>query len=95
MAKIYSDVFTKTELDEMSAFFSTPLGETMAAKNPDVQEKLGAVIQGRMMEVMPRVQQMGREFSKQKAKRGAAQAAGSAAAPDAQPTPTPAPMPKP
>lgn len=73
MAKIYSEVFTKKELDDMAAFFSTPLGEVMAAKQPDVQEKLGAVIQGRMMEVMPRVQQMGREFgAQQKAKRDAA-----------------------
>jgi uncharacterized protein len=70
MAKIYSEVFTKQELDGISAFFSTPLGEVMAAKQPDVQEKLGAVIQGRMMEVMPRVQQMGRDFAaQQKAKK--------------------------
>lgn len=44
----------------------------MAAKQPDVQEKLGAAVQARMMEVMPRVQQMGRDFSaQQKAKKEA------------------------
>jgi hypothetical protein len=70
MARIYSEVFTKQELDDMAAFFSTPLGEVMAAKQPDVQEKLQTVVQGRMMEVMPRVQQMGRDFAaQQKAKR--------------------------
>jgi hypothetical protein len=65
MARIYSEVFTKQELDGMAAFFSTPLGEMMSAKQPDVQEKLQAAVQGRMMEVMPRVQQMGREFAAQ------------------------------
>lgn len=80
MAKIYSEVFTKTELDEMAAFYSTPLGETIAKKQPEVQERLGAIVQTRMMEVMPRVQQMGREFAaQQKAKREAAAAGGAAA----------------
>jgi uncharacterized protein len=70
MAKIYTEVFTKQELDDMSAFFSTPLGQIMSAKQPDVQEKIGAVVQARMMEVMPRVQQMGRDFAaQQKAKK--------------------------
>ena len=73
MAKIYSEVFTKSELDGMAAFYSTPLGEAISTKQPDVQEKLGAVIQKRMMDIMPRVQQMGREFAaQQKAKREAA-----------------------
>jgi uncharacterized protein len=65
MAKIYSEVFTKAELDGMAVFYGTPLGEAIATKQPDVQEKLGAVIQKRMMEVMPRVQQMGRDFAAQ------------------------------
>ena len=87
-AKIYTEVFTKQELDAMAAFFSTPLGEVMSAKNPDVQEKLGAVIQARMMEVMPRVQQMGRDFSaQQKAKK---EAAGGGATPPAAPKTSPA-----
>jgi hypothetical protein len=37
-----------------------------------VQEKLGAVVQARLAEVMPRVQKMGAEFAaQQKAKREA------------------------
>lgn len=88
MAKIYSEVFTKKELDEMAAFYSTPLGETIAKKQPDVQEKIGAVVQGRMMEVMPRVQKMGRDFAaQQKAKRDAA--AGGGAAPGGSTVPQP------
>lgn len=81
-AKIYAEVFTEQDLEDMGAFFSTPLGEMMAVEQPAVQERLGAVVQGRMMEVMPRVQQMGREFAaQQKAKREAAGGAAPAVAP--------------
>lgn len=73
VSKIYSEVFTKQELDQIGAFFTTPLGEMLSAKQPAVQEKLGAVVAGRMAEVMPRVQKMGAEFAAaQKAKREAA-----------------------
>lgn len=72
-AKIYSEVFSKQELDQISAFYTTPLGELLAAKQPEVQDRLSAVIQGRMAEVMPKVQQMGREFAAaQKAKQAGA-----------------------
>jgi uncharacterized protein len=88
MAKIYSEVFTKSELDGMAAFYSTPLGEAISTKQPDVQEKLGAVIQKRMVDIMPRVQQMGREFAaQQKAKKDAA--GGVAPAPAAPAAPKP------
>jgi hypothetical protein len=86
MAKIYSEVFTKQEMEGLAAFFSTPLGEVMAAKNPEVQEKLGAIVQARMMEVMPRVQQMGRDFAaQQKAKKEAAGGAAPAVTPKSTP----------
>ena len=75
--KIYSEVFSKEELNQISSFYSTPLGEMLAAKQPEVQDRLGAVIQARMGEVMPRVQQMSREFAMaQKAKREAGGATG-------------------
>ncbi len=70
VTKIYSEVFSKQELDQIGAFYSTPLGEMLSAKQPAAQEKLVAIIQGRMAEAMPRVQKMGVEFAAaQKAKR--------------------------
>jgi hypothetical protein len=73
VAKIYSEVFTKQELDQLGAFYTTPLGEMLTAKQPAVQEKLGTVMQGRMAEIMPRIQKIGAEFAaQQKAKREAA-----------------------
>jgi hypothetical protein len=86
VSKIYSEVFSKQELEQMSAFYSTPLGEMVSAKQPEVQDKLGAIIQGRMAEVMPRVQKMSAEFAMaQKAKREAAGAAPSPSAPAPKP----------
>jgi hypothetical protein len=76
VTKIYSEVFTKQELEQLGAFYSTPLGEMLSAKQPEVQEKLGTIVQGRMAEVMPRVQKMGMEFqAEQKAKKLGATAA--------------------
>jgi hypothetical protein len=73
IAKIYSEVFSKQELEQLSAFYSTPIGEMLSTKQQDVQEKFGAVMQTRMMEFMPKVQKMGQEFAlQQKAKREAA-----------------------
>lgn len=80
VSRIYSEVFTKDDLSQISAFYDTPLGQTMLSKQPEVQEKLGTIIQGRMMDVMPKVQQMSRDFAvQQKAKRDAAKAAGGGA----------------
>lgn len=70
VTRAYSEVFTKQELDQLGAFFSTPLGEMLATKQPAVQEKLGTVIQGRMAEIMPRVQKMGAEFAAQQKAKG-------------------------
>lgn len=89
VTKIYSEIFTKEELDGLGAFYSTPLGETMAKKAPDVQDKLGAIIQARMMETMPRVQAMARDFvAEQRAKAGAN--GGAPATPATAPAPVPA-----
>lgn len=91
VSKIYSEVFSKQELDQISAFYTTPLGEMLNAKQPEVQEKLGTIIQGRMMEVMPRVQKMGQEFAQQQKAKKAAATGGTVPAP----APAPAPAPKP
>ena len=81
--RIYSEVFTKQELDELGAFYSTPLGQMLTTKQMDVQEKLGLVMQGKMQEMMPRVQKLGQDFAaQQRAKREAA-AGGTATTPPA------------
>lgn len=89
VAKVYSEVFSKEELDNLSSFYSSPIGQAFADKQPVLAEKMQQVMIPRMMAVMPKVQQMTQEFAaQQKAKQAAA-----AAAPVK--TDAPAPMPAP
>jgi hypothetical protein len=80
VSKIYSEVFTKQELDQLGNFFSTPLGEMLSTRQPAIQEKLGGVMQSRMAEIMPRMQKLGAEFAAQQKEKKAA-AGGAAPAP--------------
>lgn len=57
VAKIYSDVFTKEEMSSMAAFYSTPAGQAMNDKTPEVQERMMAVMLPLMMEKQQTAQQ--------------------------------------
>jgi len=73
MTRIYSEVFTKEELQGLAAFYSTPLGQSLNDKTPEVQEKMSAAMMPRMMAVMPKVQQIMKDFAvEQRAKSGKA-----------------------
>jgi hypothetical protein len=85
VAGIYSSIFSKEELASLGAFYSTPAGQSMVAKQPAVQEKMMEVMMPKMAEIGPKMQQVMKEFAaEQQAKRGAAPA-----------TPAPAPTPAP
>lgn len=81
VSRIYSEVFTKQELDQLGSFFSTPLGEMLSTRQPAIQEKLGVVMQSKMAEVMPRVQKLGAEFAAEQKAKGVAVGGGAAPAP--------------
>lgn len=88
VARIYSEIFTKDDLQALSAFYSSPAGQSFADKQPLVAEKMNELMMGRMMAVMPKVQQMARDFAaEQKAKRDAA--GGGAPTPKSAPAPAP------
>jgi len=90
MARVYSDVFTKEELQQLGAFYASPLGQTFSDKQPVLAEKMNEVIMPRMMAAVPKVQQMAKEFGmQQKAKREAA--AGAAGTPGTPPPSSTAP----
>jgi uncharacterized protein len=95
VARIYSEVFSKEELNALGSFYSTPTGEALVQKQPEVQQKMQEAMMPRMMAAMPKIQQMSRDFSMQmKAKHEAAAAAAAAAAAPAEPSnPTPPPSP--
>jgi hypothetical protein len=84
---IYAETFTKEELTAMSDFYATPAGQALNDKQPDVQQKLQAIMMPRIMSAMPKVQQLGMEFGKEQ--QAKAEAAAAAAQP-AQPAPAPA-----
>lgn len=86
MAKVYAEIFSKEELQELGAFYQSPLGKTLSDKQPELAEKMNALMMGRMMSAMPKVQQMMRDFGREMQAKKAA-AAGTAA-------PAPAPAPK-
>jgi len=81
MARVYSEVFTRSELRGLAEFYSTPTGRAMIEKQPEVQERLMAIIQPRMMKVMPRIQQLSQEFA---ARQQAKQAGDAPSAPVAE-----------
>jgi hypothetical protein len=81
VARIYSNVFTKEELASMSSFYSTPGGQAMVAKQPQVQEQMMQSMMPRMMQVGPKMQELAKNYmAEQRAK-----------ADTSAPAPTPAP----
>ena len=80
VAKIYAETFTKEELRAQADFYTTPGGKAMLDKQPQMQQKMMAVMGPRMMAAMPKVQALAAEFGKeQTAKKEAAKAAAKAA----------------
>ncbi|MCX6955540.1 MAG: DUF2059 domain-containing protein [Verrucomicrobia bacterium] len=63
VAKIYSEVFSREELAAQGAFYSTPAGQSMVAKQPQVQEKMMQVMMPKMAQLAPKIQQMARDFA--------------------------------
>jgi uncharacterized protein len=57
MARIYSEVFSKEELDGLAAFYGTPAGQALNSKQPDVQQKMMSV----MMPLVIQGQQAGQQ----------------------------------
>ncbi|MBI5769142.1 MAG: DUF2059 domain-containing protein [Verrucomicrobia bacterium] len=69
ITRIYSETFSKEELNQISAFYDTPLGQVLLAKQPEVQQKMQASLVPRMAELGPKIQTMARDFAmEQKAK---------------------------
>ena len=82
VAKIYSDVFNKEQLAALGAFYQSPAGQAFSDKQPEIATKMNELMTPRIMAVMPKVQQMAKDFAaEQKAKKAAGAGAGPAAPP--------------
>jgi len=84
IAKVYSDVFTSDELNAISDFYSTPAGQSMLAKQPQVQKETMQVIMPKLMQAMQSAQRAARAQAQAEAQ----QAQSSGAAP-VSPAPQP------
>ena len=95
MAKIYSEVFNKDELNYMASFYGTPAGQAMVDKTPEVQQKMMGVMMPMIMKNSQAAQKDMAEFmSGLKAKYSAPGAAPGGQSPASTPPPL-APAPKP
>src|SRR6185312_2170547 len=74
MARIYSSVFSKEELDSLGAFYSTPAGQAMVAKQPQVQEQMMQAMMPRMAQIGPKLQKVAQDYAAEKAAARAAAA---------------------
>lgn len=63
MAQIYSELFTRNELRGLSDFYSTPSGQALLERQPEVQQRVMQMIQPRIMAAVPRIQEMARQFA--------------------------------
>ena len=59
----YADAFSEGELKELTAFYSSPIGQKLTEKQPVLNEKLGQIAQTKMRTVMPGVVQKLREVA--------------------------------
>ncbi len=85
VTKIYSETFSKDELDQISAFYDTPFGQVMLAKQPEVQAKMQTAMMQSAGQIGPKIQKMARDFAiEQKTKMS-----GGAAPAPAAPAPKP------
>jgi hypothetical protein len=56
VAKIYSNVFTRDELNGLGDFFDSPIGQVYTEKSPEVQKQMQAAVFPRIMGLMPQIQ---------------------------------------
>ena len=57
MAQIYSEEFTSDQLNAMSAFYDSDAGQAAIEKQPEIQQKLMAIIMPKIMAVQQQIQE--------------------------------------
>lgn len=58
MDAIYASVYSEAELKAMVAFFKSPEGQSMMAKQPQVMAQMMPLIQGMQQDLMPKIQKL-------------------------------------
>ena len=51
----YEETFTTPELKELAAFYNSPVGQKLVAKQPELSDRISKVNQEKMQQVMPQI----------------------------------------
>jgi hypothetical protein len=84
---IYADVYSEAELQAMKGFFSSPEGQSMLAKQPQIMAHVMPLMQQMQRDLLPKIKEMAEQM---KAELKTAEAAKAAAAAPAKAPETPA-----
>ena len=63
--EVYMASFTEKELKDMTAFYKTPLGQTMIEKMPEVMLSSAEIARQQMRYVIPQVKQLGQTMNEE------------------------------
>ena len=58
MDVVYADVYSEEELLAMKAFFSSPAGQSMLAKQPQIMTKIMPLVQEMQRDLLPKMKQL-------------------------------------
>jgi uncharacterized protein len=61
MVESYRDTFTQQEVDALLRFYRTPIGKSVAEKLPVASQQSMQLIQQRIREIMPKIQEIARD----------------------------------
>jgi len=85
---LYASTYTEEELDGILAFYTSPVGQKMIEKTPELTAKSTEITQQKMREVQPQLNAMVQDFMKQMAAATAKPAPSQTAPPSTTPPPT-------
>lgn len=63
--KVYTETFTQSEIDGMTAFYASPAGHAVIVKMPLAVKNTMSEMQQRMQQLVPKLQQMAKEAAEQ------------------------------
>jgi len=68
--KMYADNFTEEEIDAMITFYKSPAGASMIAKTPELTQQSTALVQKKMLALLPQIQKMIQDYASNAGKHG-------------------------
>lgn len=86
LVQAYQSTFTQEEVDAMLRFYDTPVGQSVGAKLPTINQQMAQLSQQRLQDVLPKILEAQQELA-QRLKAAASGAAPQPAAPGPQAAP--------